>query len=104
MRGFERLGRGDIGEDHELLDQPVRLEPLRPAHPDEPPFRVEEELALGQVEIERIAAFALDLDDRVRGVERLQHAFEERRRRFVRPSVDRRLGLLVRRAWRRSAS
>ena len=28
-RLFQRLGGGDIGEDHEFLDQPVRLQPLR---------------------------------------------------------------------------
>src|SRR5438105_9263683 len=26
---FRSFGRGDIGEDHELLDQPVRVEPRR---------------------------------------------------------------------------
>ena len=64
--------------------------------PTSRPSPVEDELALGQVEIERIAASALDLDDGVRGIERLQHAFKQRRRRLVRPSVDRGLGLLVR--------
>ena len=29
LPGFERLRGGDIGEDHELLDQPVGVEPLR---------------------------------------------------------------------------
>ena len=96
MRGFERLGGGDIGEDHEFLDQPMRIEPLRPAHVLEPPFAVENELALGQIEIERVAPFALDLDCRMGGVERLQHAVEKRRRRLVRPPVDRGLSLLVR--------
>ena len=47
MRGFERLGGGDIGEDHELLDQPMRLEPLRPSHVLETPLGIENELALG---------------------------------------------------------
>ena len=61
MRRLQRLGGRDIGEDHELLDQPVGVEPLRPSHPGEPAVRVEDQLALGQVEIERIAAFALDL-------------------------------------------
>ncbi len=55
MRGLQRLGGGDIGEDHEFLDQPVRLQPLRPAHADELALGVEDQLALGQVEIERIA-------------------------------------------------
>ena len=57
---FQRLGGGDIGEDHELLDQPVRVEPFRPAHAGEPPVLVEDELPLGQVEIERIAPLALE--------------------------------------------
>ncbi len=71
MRGFERLGGGDIGEDHEFLDQPMRFQPLRPSHVLEPPLAVENELALGQVEIERVAPFALDLDRRMGGVKRL---------------------------------
>ena len=29
---FQRFGGGDIGEDHEFFDQPMRFEPLRPAH------------------------------------------------------------------------
>ena len=96
MRRFQRLGGGDIGEDHEFLDQTMRLEPLRPSDAGEPPLLVEDQLALGQVEIERVPTLALDLHDGVRGVERLQHAFEERRRRLVRPSVDRGLRLFVR--------
>ena len=96
MRVFERLGGGDIGEDHELLDQPMRVEPLGPAHVLEPSLGIENKLALGQIEIERIAALALDLDDRMRGVERLEHGVDKRLRRLVRSTVDRRLGLLVR--------
>ncbi len=95
MRGFEALGGGDIGEDHEFLDQPMRLEPLGPADVLEAPFGIENELALGQIEIERVAALALDSDDRMGGVKGLQHAVEKRLRRLVRASVDRGLGLLV---------
>ena len=102
MRGFERLGGGDIGEDHELLDQPMRLEPLRPPHVLEPPFGIENELALGQIEIERIALLTLDFDDRIGGVERLEHGVDQRLCRLVRPTVDRRLGLLVRELGRRA--
>ena len=47
MRGFQRLGRRDIGEDHELLDQFMRLQPLRPAHADELAVGVENQFALG---------------------------------------------------------
>src|SRR5579872_1792169 len=65
---FERLGGGDIGEDHELLDQPMRLEPLGPKHVLEPPLGVENKLALRQIEIERVAPLAFNLDDRMGGV------------------------------------
>ena len=30
---FQRLGGGDVGQNHELLDQPMRVEPLGPATP-----------------------------------------------------------------------
>ena len=39
---------------------------------------------------------ALDFDDRMRGVKRLEHSVDERFGCFVRSTVDRRLGLLVR--------
>ena len=95
MRGFKQFGGGDIGEDHELFDQPMRLEPLRPAHVLQPSFGVENKLALGQIEIERIALLTLDFDDRMRGVERLEYGLDKRLCRLVRSTVDRRLGLLV---------
>ena len=31
-RALQRLGRRDVGEDHEFLDQPVGIEPLRRDH------------------------------------------------------------------------
>ena len=54
----ERLGGGDVGLDHELLDQAMRLEPLRAHHALDPALRVEHDLALGQVEVERLAPVA----------------------------------------------
>ena len=96
MRGFERLGGGDIGEDHEFLDQPMRLEPLRPSHVLEPPLAVENELALGQIEIERVAPFALDLD-RPNGRRRAASARCRGAASSSRPAARRsRLSLLVR--------
>ena len=53
---LERLGRRHIGEDHELLDQAVRLQPLRDHDAVEGAVWLEQDLALGQVEIERRAA------------------------------------------------
>ena len=62
MRLFKRFRGGDIGEDHELLDQPMRVEPLRPPHVLEPALGIENKLALRQIEVERIASLAFDLD------------------------------------------
>ena len=50
---LERLGRGDIGCDHELLDQAVRIEPGGLDDAPDAAFVVEQDLALGQVEVER---------------------------------------------------
>ena len=61
MRGLQSFGGGDIGEDHEFLDQPMRLQPLGPPDADEASLLVENELALRQIEIERVAPFALNL-------------------------------------------
>src|SRR6185437_4864723 len=95
MRGLKRLRGSDIGEDHELLDQPMRLESLGPAHVLQPSLGIENKLALGEIEIERAALLALDLDDRMGGVEGLQHGLDKRFCRLVRSTVDRRLRLLV---------
>ena len=101
MRGFQQLRGGDIGEDHELFDQPMRFEPLGPPHVLQPSLGIENKLALRQIEIQRIALLALDFDDRMRGVERLEHGVDKRLCRLVRSTVDRRLGLLVRELGRR---
>src|SRR5262245_60622960 len=100
MRGFESLGGGNIGENHELFDQPMRLEPLRPPPLLEPPLGVENELALGQIEIERIASLAFKSDNRMSGVKRLEDASDQQRCRLVRSPVDRGLRLLVRKLGR----
>ena len=59
MRGLQRLGGGDVGEDHELLDQPMRVESLRPADAGELSLGIDHQLAFGQVQVERIALGAL---------------------------------------------
>ena len=55
---LQRLGGGDVGLDHELFDQAVRVEPLRRVDAVDAAFAVEQDLALGQVEVERLAAVA----------------------------------------------
>ena len=95
LPGFQRLGRRDIGEDHEFFDQPMRVEPLGPAHALQSPLLVENQLALGQIEIERIALAALALQRLVGRPERLQDGLEQRLGRLVGMAVDRALRLLV---------
>ena len=73
MRFFKRLRRRDIGEDHEFLDQPMRLEPRRHDHAIDGAVGLEQELAFRQVEIERVALFARELQRFISRKERLQH-------------------------------
>lgn len=54
----ERLGRGNIGLDHELFDQPVCLEPLGNDDAGYPAVSIELHLALRQIEQQRFAAVA----------------------------------------------
>ena len=96
MRGLQGLGGGDIGQDHEFLDQPMRIEPFGPSDAYQLTLGIEDQLALGQVEIERIAMVALLLQQGIGRPERPQHAFEQWRRRIVGRPVDRALRLLVR--------
>ncbi len=55
---FQRLGRGDVGGDHIILDQPMRIEPFARRDREDPALLVEHDPALGQVEIERGALVA----------------------------------------------
>jgi hypothetical protein len=55
---LERLGRGDVGGDHIILDQPVRVEPLARRDRHDAALLVEHHAALGQVELERLALVA----------------------------------------------
>ena len=52
-REFQLLGGGDIGEDHEFLDQPVAVEPGARDDGNRAPVAVEHDLVLGQVELQR---------------------------------------------------
>ena len=54
--GLQRLGGRDIGLDHELLDQLVGVEALGHDDPVDRAVRLQQDLALGQVEFERLAA------------------------------------------------
>ena len=86
-RALQRLGRRHIGEDHELLDQPVRVEPRRGDHAIDRAVGLQQDLALGQVEVERLALGALALDGRVGRIERLDHRCEQGAGRLVGAAV-----------------
>ena len=94
-RALERFGGRHIGEDHELLDQTVRLQPRRRDHAVDGAVGFEQDLALRQVEIERGTLVARPLDRLIGGVKRLQHRRDQRLRVLVGAAADRLLGLHV---------
>ena len=105
-RALQRLGRRDIGEDHEFLDQPVRVEARRDDHAVDRAVGFEHDLALRQIEIERLRArraLACSRRDRPHRAARSTVA-SSGRGRLVRPAVDGGLRLRVIAASRPSAS
>ena len=101
---FKHFGRRDVGQDHEFFDQLVRIQPLRHDDAIHGAVGLQQDLAFGNVEIERIAFVARALDDRIGVVERFEDRIEQGTRRVVGPSVDRRLRLRVVQLSRPSAS
>ncbi len=77
-RFFQRFGGGDIGEDHEFLDQPVRFQPFGADDAIDGAVGFQQDLALGQVEIERLALVARAHERLVSRVQRLQHRLDQR--------------------------
>ena len=49
---LQRLGRGDVGGDHIILDQPVRVQSLARRDRQDAALLVEHDAALGEVELE----------------------------------------------------
>ena len=95
-RALESLGGGDVGSDHEFLDQPVCFEPFRSDDAVDGAVGLEQNLSLGQVEVERCALVAGVLEGPVGGVERHQHRLDEPLRILVSRPADCRLRLRVR--------
>ena len=109
---LQRLGRGDIGGDHIILDQLVRVEPLARRDREDPPLLVEHHPPLGQVELERPALLARRVSARqqaqsgfsasstssadrrpsISGIEQGERGDLDPRRS---PAVDRRLRVLI---------
>ena len=64
---LQRLGRCDIGLDHELFDELVRVEPVGHDDAVDRAVGLEQDLALGQVELERLARVAAALQHLIGG-------------------------------------
>jgi len=71
---LQRLGRRDVGENHEFLDQPVRVEAWRSDDAVDRAVGLQNDLALWQVEIERLALVAFALYRAIGRIKRLDHA------------------------------
>ena len=92
---LEQFRRRDIGEDHALLDEPMRVQPFRGDDARHLAIGIQDDLALGQVEIERLAQRPGALQRGIRLPQRLQHVLEQRLCGLVGRAVDRGLGLRV---------
>ena len=94
-RLIEGFRRGDVGGDHELLDQPMRIQ----ARPRDdrlgPAVGIEPNLRLRKIEVQGAAAAPRLGQDRISAVQRADHALEQRRRDVVGNAIGCRLHLLV---------
>ena len=71
-QALQFLGRGDIGQDHELLDQPVAVQARAGRTAVTRPLVVEHDFPFGQVEIERAARLPCGQQGAKGGVEMRQ--------------------------------
>ena len=92
---FQRLGGSDIGQNHEFFDQLVRIQTRRREHAVDLALRRQDQLALRQVQLQRRAMGARDFQRVIGLPQRLQDRLQQRRRRLVRPAVNRRLRLRI---------
>ena len=74
---FERARGGDVGGDHVILDQPVRVEPVARRDRHDPPLLVEHHPALGQIELERVALLPRREQRAPAGPQRLQRFLDQ---------------------------
>ena len=92
---FQRLGGGDIGRDHEFLDQAMRLETRRDFDAVDRAVLLQSYLALGQVEIERSAFFTRNGGAAIGRKQGFERGFHQRLAGLVRPAVEGVLRLLI---------
>ena len=101
-RRLERLGGGDVGGDHEFLDQPVAHQPGPWLDLGDLAVGVEHDLAFRQIEVDRAALLARPEQRIEDAVEWRDDRLDERCGRLVGVAVMRRLDLLVGQARRRA--
>ncbi len=94
-RLFQGLGGGHVGEDHELLDEAVGIEPVGHDDAVDGPVRPEKDLALGEVEVEWPTLLACAPERCVGGPKRPEDWLEKGRCALVGLAVDGALCLLV---------
>ena len=92
---LQRLGGGDVGEDHEVLDQPVGVEALAEGDGKHLAVVGEDDAALGEVEVQRLAQVARRVRRCPCGPERGDDGVEERGGGGVGGAVGGGLGLGV---------
>src|SRR5690606_20450776 len=92
---LERFGRGYVSLDHHLLDKPVSLEAFGDDDARDTALGIHDDLALGQVEIERRTSVACPLQRLISGPKRLEHAVHQRFRLVTRLAVECRLRIFV---------
>ena len=104
---LQRLGRGDVGGDHIILDQPVRVEPLARRDRQDAALLVEHHAALGEVELERLALVARGEQGAPAVPQRLERGFstscgldQPGRRRRSPPAHPHRQCLRRHKSWR----
>src|SRR5262245_15254779 len=94
-RTLQRLGRRDVGQNHELFDQPVRFEPLGRYDAVDAAIALEQNLALGQVEVEGLSLGSSARHGFISGIKRFEDRLDQRFRVLIGPPADRGLSLLI---------
>ena len=88
------FGGGDIRQDHEFLDQPMAVETYRRQDRNGPPFGIEHDPVLGEIELDRISSGARPGEPGIGAVEGRQRPGRQWQRPFA-ASVMRRLRFFV---------
>ena len=89
------LGRGDIGQDHQFLDQTMRVEAFAEIDRLDAPVRGQFDPAFRQVQVQRLPAGARVLEQGISVPQGTDHAVQQRFGLRIRVAVRRRLRLFI---------